>query len=597
MRYLSYEAFFIKFIRRLREDEMMEKEALVSTSIAVVAIILVATSFVAILNIHTKLAVIRSELEAREAIYDVLKTALERLVAAPEVIAEGETHVVEMRAFQFGFEPKEIVVHQYDRVVINIVESSFERDQTYNQHSFTLPDFGVHVVLPPIPPGENVTIEFVADKVGEFAFECAIYCGVEHPTMRGSLKVLPREVAVAPELVEEVTLTTLEEIGKTLEVLMPEETLPDRVTWGGRVEDLMVVIEREAGSIAIINGANHTLLKHIEGIGARPHVISFTTDGRWGYITSRDGWLNKIDLYTLQLVRRVKIGFDTRGVAVSGDDGYVVVGNYIPNTAVILDAETLEPLKVIKTFGVDPDGEAVESRVAAVLDSPLGYFVIALKEAGQVWVISYKDPNFPVVATIEDAGRILHDAFLTPDGRFFMVASQEDDVHTVVDLERLTLHMKIPSGDKPHPGPGAIWRNLAFSPSIGEGNVTVWDIETWEVVACIPTAGPGLFIRSYERGETGYNYIWVDVVFGPENATIQVIDVETLSVVKTMKPGFRSLHPEFTYDGNYVYVSVWDENKVVVYHAYTFEVVAEITGVETPTGIFNVDIRARETGA
>ncbi len=577
----------------------MRKDVFFSATLSALAITLAAILLVAMVNIYVELAVVKSELRVHRALYDLLRTALEKPAAKATAPPKGETRVIEMKAFQWGFDPSEIVVYQYDKVVIKIVESSFKKDPTYKQHSFTLPDYGINVVLPPIPPNEPVTVEFVADKVGEFTFECAIFCGVEHPNMRGVLKVLPREEVAAPEkkAEEKVALTSLEDIEKTLQVLVPEDKLPSSVTWGGRVENLMIVIEREAGSIAVIDGSTHKLLKHIEGIGVRPHVISFSSDGRWGYITSRDGWVNKIDLYSLQIVRRIRVGFDTRGIAVSGDNKYVIVGNYVPNTAVILDAQTLKPLKVIKTFGVDPDGEAVESRVAAVLDSPLGYFIIALKEAGQVWVIDYRKPNFPIVATIENAGRILHDAFLTPDGRYFMVASQKDNVMSVVDLKRLKLHVKIRSGAKPHPGPGAVWGNLAFSPSIGEGNVTVWDIEKWEVVGYIPTAGPGLFIRSYREGKTGYKYIWVDTVFGPNNDTIQVIDAETLEVVKTLKPGLRSLHPEFTYDGKYVYVSVWDEDKVVVYDANTFEVVAEITGVKTPTGIFNVGLRAEEVGA
>jgi DNA-binding beta-propeller fold protein YncE len=146
--------------------------------------------------------------------------------------------------------------------------------------------------------------------------------------MRGTFRVL------APgEKIEEPTLTTIEEINETLEILMSEETLPQAPTWGGNVQDLMLVVEREAGSVAIINGANHSILKHIANIGLRPHVVSFSPmDPRWAFMTSRDGWVNKIDLYSLQLVRRVQVGFDTRGIAVSDDGRFVIAGNYVPNT-------------------------------------------------------------------------------------------------------------------------------------------------------------------------------------------------------------------------------------------------------------------------
>jgi DNA-binding beta-propeller fold protein YncE len=178
-----------------------------------------------------------------------------------------------------------------------------------------------------------------------------------------------------------------------------------------------------------------------------------------------------------------------------------------------------------------------------------------------------------------------------------MVASQIDNWIRVIDLQQLKMPEKILTGIKPHPGPGAIWNDLAFSAVIGEGNVTVWNYTSWEVVKYIPTDGPGLFVRSYRYGETVYPYVWVDVFFGANNASVHVIDARTLSVVKTLKPGLKSLHPEFTYDGKFVYVSVWDENKVVVYDANTLEVVTEIVGLETPTGIFNVGLRLEEPGA
>jgi DNA-binding beta-propeller fold protein YncE len=58
-----------------------------------------------------------------------------------------------------------------------------------------------------------------------------------------------------------------------------------------------------------------------------------------------------------------------------------------------------------------------------------------------------------------------------------------------------------------------------------------------------------------------------------------------------------SLHPEFTFDGKFVYVSVWEQNgSVAVIDAYTLEIVKYITGLTTPTGIFNVGLRAEEYG-
>ena len=40
-----------------------------------------------------------------------------------------------------------------------------------------------------IKPGKTTTVEFLADKQGEFTIFCSVFCGSGHPTMKGSLVV------------------------------------------------------------------------------------------------------------------------------------------------------------------------------------------------------------------------------------------------------------------------------------------------------------------------------------------------------------------------------------------------------------------------
>ena len=391
----------------------------------------------------------------------------------------------------------------------------------------------------------------------------------------------------------------MEQILASHEVLIPEEELPSEPLHDGNLENLMLVTEREARSIAVFDGDTHTLLGHIEA-SYRAHGYAFDpTSDRWAYNVGRDGWLFKIDLYSLQAVARVRVGQDSRGLAISDDGRYLIVGNYVPTTAVILDAQTLEPLKVIHTRGVDPDGNEVDSRVCITSDvSPdlVGpYFILGLKEAGQVWRIDYSDPEFPI-DQVENVGRILHDGFLSPDNTRFYIASQEDNWMAVIDVENWELVEQIPTGDTPHPGSGATWEvdGVEYGATVhaGEGKVTVWNLETNEIVAEIPTSGPGLFIRSHEDNP----YIWADTLFGERPNEIYVIDRETFEVVEVIDDGVQTVHPEFTADGQYVYISDWLGDTVRIYDANTFELIAEVGGVTTPTGIFNTSRRHETLG-
>ena len=78
--------------------------------------------------------------------------------------------------------------------------------------------------------------------------------------------------------------------------------------------------------------------------------------------------------------------------------------------------------------------------------------------------------------------------------------------------------------------------------------------------------------------------VWVNYAF-PDNDTVQVIDTETLQVVKTLRPGKAVLHLEFTPRGEACWISVRDEDRVDVYDTETFERLASLPA-DKPSGIF-----------
>jgi nitrite reductase (NO-forming)/hydroxylamine reductase len=393
---------------------------------------------------------------------------------------------------------------------------------------------------------------------------------------------------------------TLDDVNASLTVLADESQLPAAPTHGADLDNLMLITERETQSIAVVDGDTHALLAHIPA-SYRAHGYTFSpVDPRWAYNMGRDGWVFKIDLYTFQPVRKVRIGLDSRAIAISDDGRYLIAGNYVPGTLVILDAATLEPLKVWEATGLDPDGQVVESRIATILDvSPelVGpYFVVALKEAGQVWRVDWSQPGFPVTAVL-DVGRILHDGFLSPDNTTFYLASQTNDWMAAIDIETMTVVEQIATGATPHPGSGATWEwdGVTYGATVhaAEGKVTIWDLATNEVVGTVATAGAGLFLRAHHDSP----YVWADAVFAEEPHSITVFQkAPPFEVVGVIDDGVRTLHPEFTRDGSLVYVSDWDGGIVRVYDATTLELITEIDGIDNPTGIFNASRRLETLG-
>ena len=135
----------------------------------------------------------------------------------------------------------------------------------------------------------------------------------------------------------------LDEIAALLVVLVADEDLVDEPQLDANIDNMLLVTERENRSIALLDGDTHTLVKHIDA-SYRAHGFVFDPTGdRWVHNLGRDGWVFKIDLYTGEAVRKVRVGHDSRGLAISDDGRYIIAGNYIPNSAVILNADMLEP--------------------------------------------------------------------------------------------------------------------------------------------------------------------------------------------------------------------------------------------------------------
>ena len=79
-------------------------------------------------------------------------------------------------------------------------------------------------------------------------------------------------------------------------------------------------------------------------------------------------------------------------------------------------------------------------------------------------------------------------------------------------------------------------------------------------------------------------HVWVNFAL-PDNDTIQVIDTQTLEIIKQLRPGKGVLHMEFEPRGEEVWLSVRDENRVEIYDTASFERKASIPA-HKPSGIF-----------
>lgn len=442
---------------------------------------------------------------------------------------------------------------------------------------------------------------------------------------KAEIDLLAKYIQLEPPIPPEMPLSLMKERHK---VYIDAKDYPTKPLHGRNWENFFVVIERDAGKVAIVDGDTYEVVDHID-TGYAVHVIKATEHhntqhldkgevaGRFWYTQGRDGKMTKIDLWQKpgsMLVAETQMAYDARDVAVSGDGKYVIGGGYWPPHFVILDAKTMEPLKVVSTRGIDVDGNYVnEARVAAIYTTPNEpTFLVAVKELGQMWQVDYTDLDNLRIEQINSA-KFLHDGFFDPTGRYFQIAANASDKMVVVDTKDRKLEAMIDTDAKPHPGPGANWIDpkcgpVAGTTHLGVGLVSVWGNDpinhkdkAWKLCYEVETDGAGVFIRTHPKSK----YVWADQTKHPEpevQQSVQVFDKKTRKIVKTIRvteeEGKAAVHMEFNKDGTEVWVSVWNrkDNKnptgeIVVYDAETLKEKKRIKGLTTPTGKFNVHNR------
>ncbi|MCF7981532.1 MAG: nitrite reductase [Pseudomonadales bacterium] len=441
---------------------------------------------------------------------------------------------------------------------------------------------------------------------------------------KAEIDLLAKYIQFEPPVPPEMPLALMKERHK---VYTEPKDYPAKPLHGRNWENFFVVIERDAGKVAIVDGDTYEVVDHID-TGYAVHVIKGTEHhntqhpekdvvGRFWYTQGRDGKMTKIDLWQKpgsMLVAETQMAYDARDVAVSGDGKYVIGGGYWPPHFVILDAKTMEPLKVVSTRGIDVDGNYVnEARVAAIYTTPNEpTFLVAVKELGQMWQVDYSDLDNLRIEQINSA-KFLHDGFFDPTGRYFQIAANASDKMVVVDTKERKLEAMIDTDAKPHPGPGANWNDpkcgpVAGTTHLGVGLVSVWGNDpinhkdqAWKLCYEVETDGAGVFIRTHPTSQ----YVWADQTKHPEpevQQSVQVFDKKTRKIVKTIRvtqeEGKAAVHMEFNQDGTEVWVSVWNRKdasnptgEIVVYDAKTLKEKKRIKGLTTPTGKFNVHNR------
>jgi nitrite reductase (NO-forming)/hydroxylamine reductase len=415
----------------------------------------------------------------------------------------------------------------------------------------------------------------------------------------------------------------MKEMKASWKVLVPVDKRPTSQQNKLNLDNLFSVTLRDAGEVALIDGDKKEIATIIE-TGYAVHISRLSHSGRYDYTIGRDGKVNLIDLWMdpPQTVAEIRVGLEARSVETSKfkgfEDNYAIAGAYWPPQYVIMNGETLEPLKIVATRGMTVTSQEYhpEPRVAAIVASHQHpEFIVNVKETGRIQLVDYSDIDNLGVITI-DAKEFLHDGGWDSTLRYFLTAANKSNTIIVVDSKERKLTAKIPVDDTPHPGRGANFVHKEYGPiwttsALGNDKITLIGTDpdkhakyAWKVVKVLKGQGGGsLFVKTHPKSR----HLWVDTPLNPEpkiSQTVAVFDIDNLDAGYKVLPiaewaavgpgPKRVVHPEYNNKGDEVWFSVWsgkeEESAIVVVDDRTLTLKKVIKGprIITPTGKFNV---------
>ena len=415
----------------------------------------------------------------------------------------------------------------------------------------------------------------------------------------------------------------LKEMKATWKVHVPADKRPAKKMNKLNLENLFSVTLRDAGEIALIDGDSKKIVSIIK-TGYAVHISRMSASGRYLFVIGRDAKIDMIDLWLEKpaVVAEIKVGLEARSVETSKykgfEDKYAVAGTYWPPQFVIMNGDTLEPLKIVGTRGMTVGEQEYhpEPRVAAIVaNHHKPEFVVNVKETGKVLMANYADLNNLKITEIATA-RFLHDGGWESSQRYVMMAANQSDKIVVIDTKVGKLEAIVPVGKIPHPGRGANFKHPKFGPvwatsHLGDETISLIGTDpkgnkqnAWKVVQTLKGQGGGsVFIKTHPKSKN----LWVDTTLNPDAAisqTIAVFDINNLDKGYATLPiaewagvgegAKRVLQPEYNKAGDEVWFSVWSaknqQSAIVVVDDKTRKLKAVIKdkALITPTGKFNV---------
>jgi len=332
------------------------------------------------------------------------------------------------------------------------------------------------------------------------------------------------------------------------------------------------VVERESESIAVIEEG--LVRRHMEKMHNMNHgIIKF--DGDDAYLISRDGYVVKFDPKTEKVQAEYKTSKSAIGFVIG--DSYVAVANYDDKSVDILTRD-LKPIDKIVTGSKNVGIKIYKDMIVfAQMDNDK---VTVLKDENKGKGL----PKFKIFKEFK-VGKMPFDAMIKENT--YIVGFFLSKSFGVIDLDKMEFsEIKVTAKDNkpvlkvPHFGFWSLSEDKTFIPAVGDNAVMVYDTN-FKFIKNVEMQGLPVFTSLSPDKK------YLAVTFsGKDFPTIQILDTNTLKIIKTFTFKGKVLHVRWSQEYPQLYVSVNDTNQINVIDTREWFLEREIFQVKAPSGIF-----------
>jgi len=338
------------------------------------------------------------------------------------------------------------------------------------------------------------------------------------------------------------------------------------------ITEKVFVVERESESLAVIV---HGLTKsHMKNMHNMNHgIIKF--DGKDAYLISRDGYVVHFDPEREKVLHEYKTSKSAIGFVIGKN--YVAVANYDDKSVDILTRD-LKPIDKIKTGSKNVGIKIYKDMIIFAEMNNDKVMVLKDENSGKGTPKFKKFKEFKV-------GKMPFDAMI--ENNTYIVGFFLSKSFGVIDLDSMKYEeIKVTAKDNkpvlkvPHFGFWSLSDDKTFIPAVGSSAVMVYD-KKFKFIKNIKMQGLPVFTSLSPDKK------YLAVTFsGKDFPTIQIVDTNTLKIIKTFTFKGKVLHVRWSNIDKSLYVSVNDANQVNVINTKEWFLEREIFQVKAPSGIF-----------